>query len=73
MKVKEIILDVSELEAPSPLIEGAKAIKNLQDDEVLIFKHRMFPCKLQEYIDKFECKSEILRDEDNHFEIKIYK
>ena len=71
MSLKQIILDVSELEAPYPLIEASRAIKDLKDDEELIFKHRMFPHKLQNILDKFECKSEVLKDKENYFEMKI--
>jgi len=71
MSLKQIILDVSELEAPYPLIEASHAIKDLKDDEELIFIHRMFPHKLKAVLEKFECKSEILKDEENYFEIKI--
>jgi len=66
-----IILDVSELEAPYPLIQGSQAIKDLKENEELIFKHRMFPCKLQNVLEKFACSYEILKDEENSFEMKI--
>ncbi len=71
MSLKQIILNVSELEAPYPLIEASKAIKELKNEEELIFIHRMFPCKLQNVLEKFECKSEVLKDEENYFEMKI--
>jgi TusA-related sulfurtransferase len=71
MSLKQIILDVSELEAPYPLIKASEAIQNLKDDEELIFKHRMFPRKLQNVLEKFECKSEIIKNEENCFEMKI--
>jgi len=71
MSLKQIILDVSELEAPYPLIKASQAIKELKDDEELIFKHRMFPRKLQDVLEKFECKSKVLKDEENYFEMKI--
>ena len=71
MSLKQIILDVSELEAPYPLIKASQAIKELKNDEELIFKHRMFPHKLQDILKKFECHSEILKDEENYFEMKI--
>lgn len=70
---KTIMLDVSELEAPYPLVKGIEAIERLNDNEILIFKHRMSPCKLYEIIEKHELKYEILKDEENHFEMKIYK
>ena len=71
MANKEIRLDVSEYEAPYPLVKGVEAMKNLQEDETLVFIHRMFPCKLQEQIDSFGLKSEIIKNEENYFEMKI--
>ena len=71
MSLKQIILDVSEFEAPYPLIEASQAIKDLKDDEELIFIHRMFPYKLKAVLEKFECKSEVIKDEENYFEMRI--
>lgn len=73
MENKVIILDVSELEAPLPLVKGVEAMQKLQEGENLIFIHRMFPCKLQERIDKLGLKSEIVKNEENYFEMKIYR
>ncbi|MBU0632570.1 DUF2249 domain-containing protein [bacterium] len=73
MANKEIILDVSELEAPLPLLKGIEAIKNLKSGETLVFIHRMFPCKLHEQIDKLGLRSDTVKDEENYFEIKIYR
>ncbi|WP_428024866.1 hypothetical protein [Arcobacter sp.] len=70
---KTIILDVSELEAPYPLLKGIESIHNLKDDEILIFKHRMSPCKLFEVIEKNNLCYKIIKDEENIFEMKIYK
>ncbi|WP_419764660.1 MAG: hypothetical protein ACNI28_12835 [Arcobacter sp.] len=72
-KNKTITLDVSELEAPYPLMQGLEAVHNLNEDEILIFKHRMSPCKLFEAIEKNSLKYEIIKDEENHFEMKIHK
>ena len=71
MTTKEIYLDVSELEAPYPLLKGVEAMKKLQKDETLIFIHRMFPCKLQEQIESFGYRSMIIKNEENYFEMKI--
>ena len=73
MENKEITLDASELEAPYPLIKGIEAIKNLKDGEVLIFIHRMFPHKLEEYMKKNDCKYEIIKNEENYFKMKVYR
>ncbi len=73
MANKVIRLDVSELEAPHPLLKGVEAMKNLKDGEVLVFIHRMFPCKLQEQVDALGLQWEILKNEENYFEMKITK
>jgi TusA-related sulfurtransferase len=67
----EIILDVSELEAPYPLVELNKAIDNLQKGEVLLFKHRMFPCKLPDVCKKNNLEYEIIKDDENNFLARI--
>ena len=73
MENKEIILDVSELEAPYPLIKGIEAIKNLKDGEVLVLIHRMFPYKLEKYIKRNDCIYEIINNEENYFKMKVYR
>lgn len=70
---KTITLDVRELEAPYPLMNALEAIHNLKDDEILIFIHRMNPCKLFEAVEKNNLQYKIIKDEENHFEMKIYK
>ena len=73
MTNNETILDVSEFEAPYPLIKGIEAVRNLKDGDEIIFIHRMPPCKLFDQIEKFGCKYEILKEEDNDFKMRIYK
>ncbi len=70
---KEIILDVSELEAPYPLVEAVNALNNLQDDEVLIFRHRMNPQMLFQNIASLGMHSEIIKEDENEFEMRIYR
>ena len=70
---KEIILDVSELEAPYPLIEAINALNALNNDEILIFRHRMNPQILYQNIHTLELKYEIIKDIQNEFEMRIYK
>ena len=70
---KEIILDVSELEAPYPLIEGISALNNLKDDEVLIFRHRMSPQMLFQNIQTLGLRYTITKENENEFEMRIYK
>ena len=73
MQTKEILLDVSELEAPQPLIEAAKALDKLKDDEILLFKHRMSPKHLFTEIEQRNLHYEIIKNEPNDFLMKIYK
>jgi len=70
---KEILLDVSDLEAPQPLIEAVRALDKLQENEVLIFQHRMSPKHLFHEIEIRNFTYEILKDEPNNFIMKIYK
>jgi TusA-related sulfurtransferase len=67
----EITLDVSELEAPYPLIELNKAIDTLQTNEILIFKHRMFPCKLPDVCKENDLVFEVIKEEENEFVARI--
>jgi TusA-related sulfurtransferase len=73
MPNKEILLDVSNLEAPQPLIEAVMALNKLQDDEVLLFKHRMSPEHLFNEISARNFSYEIIKNEPNNFQMKIYK
>jgi len=69
---KEIILDVSELEAPYPLVEAVNALKSLQEEEILIFRHRMNPKMLFQHILALELHYEITKEDENEFEMRIY-
>jgi len=70
---KEILLDVSELEAPQPLVKAVDALLKLKSDEVLVFRHRMNPTHLFNEIVKNRYNYEIIADEPNYFEMKITK
>ncbi len=70
---KEILLDVSELEAPYPLVEAVNALYALKDDEVLIFRHRMNPQMLFQNILSLGLQYEITKENENEFEMRIYK
>ena len=70
---KEIILDVSELEAPYPLVEAVNALNILKDDEVLVFRHRMNPQMLFQNILALGLHYEITKEDENEFEMRIYK
>jgi len=73
MQTKEIVLDVSELEAPQPLIEAVMALDKLQDDEILLFKHRINPKHLFDEIAARNLSYKIVEDEENNFVMKIFK
>lgn len=70
---KEIVLDVSELEAPYPLVEAVNALKSLQEEEILIFRHRMNPKMLFQHILALGLHYEITKETENEFEMRIYK
>lgn len=44
----EISVDVSELEAPMPLVEALKAARELREGDYIRMVHRMEPCFLYE-------------------------
>ena len=71
--MKEIELDVSELEAPEPLILAVRAIEELQEGEVLLFKHRMNPRHLFGELVARGMEYEILKDEEGKFSMKIWR
>ena len=71
--MREIFLDVSELEAPQPLIQAVCALDKLQKDEVLVFHHRMNPKHLFVEIQKRGLHYSIIKDEENLFEMKIWR
>ncbi len=73
MSQKVIELDVSELEAPKPLIEAVVAMDALGKDEVLLFRHRMNPRHLFNEIAAKGFSYEIIKDEPNEFVMKIYR
>lgn len=72
----ERVLDVSELEAPEPLLRAIETVQTLETGEYLRFCHRMKPCHLYRYLDEngfhsdtrhgneFECEVFIWRDGD---------
>ena len=53
----EVVLDVSELEAPEPLMRTLAAAETLGPGQYLRMTHRRFPCLLQENLEKrgFAC------------------
>lgn len=55
---EELLLDVSELEAPEPLVQTLAAAEALQTGQFLRMIHRRFPCLLEENLVKrgFACR-----------------
>jgi hypothetical protein len=48
----ELILDVSELAAPEPLLRAVDALQALPRGDYLRFRHRMKPCHLYAMLEK---------------------
>ena len=71
--MQEKLLDVSELEAPEPLVQAVRALEELGEDEVLLFKHRMNPRHLFNEIAARGMHYEIIKDEPNEFIMKIWR
>ncbi|NOR51852.1 MAG: hypothetical protein GQ470_04455 [Gammaproteobacteria bacterium] len=46
-----IELDVSEEEAPTPLLRATEELQKLADDSYLHIIHRMAPCRLYNYLE----------------------
>lgn len=47
---REQLLDVSELEAPEPLVQALAALQQLPEGTYLRLRHRMKPCHLYGYL-----------------------
>ncbi len=47
---REELLDVSELEAPEPLVRALAALQELPEGVYLRLRHRMKPCHLYSYL-----------------------
>jgi len=50
--MKEIVLDVSELEAPMPLLRAKECAEKLEKDSFIHMIHRLSPCLLLPYLEK---------------------
>jgi TusA-related sulfurtransferase len=73
MERKEIFLDVSDLEAPQPLIQAVVAMDKLKKNEVLVFQHRMNPRHLFNEITARYMAYEVVQDKPNQFIMKIWR
>lgn len=72
MKAGERQLDVSELEAPDPLVLTLDAVERLQRGEYLRMRHRRFPCLLFENLDQRGFEHRIRRGRDVVCEVFIW-
>ena len=63
---------LSELEAPEPLVLATRALEALKENEVLLFRHRMNPKHLFGELMSRGMEYEIVKDEPNHFEMRIF-
>lgn len=52
MRLAEQRLDVSELEAPEPLVQAIEALQSLPHGDYLRFYHRMKPCHLYRFLEE---------------------
>jgi TusA-related sulfurtransferase len=50
MQLREIFLDVSELEAPQPLVQIVEALGQMDANSYLKIIHRMRPCRLYDIL-----------------------
>ena len=51
-KMHEIVVDVSTLEAPQPLLEIAAALEKLDGQSYIKVIHRMRPCRLYDILEQ---------------------
>ena len=65
-------LDVSELEAPEPLLRAVEALESLPRGDYLRFSHRMKPCHLYAVLEKNGLTWETRRGEQVECELFIW-
>ena len=68
---EEIVLDVSEMEAPLPLDAITRRLRELKPDQKLRVIHRIFPCVLPELAAKMHMKYTILAQAEDRVELLI--
>jgi hypothetical protein len=71
MTREEIVLDVSELEAPLPLEIITRHLRELKPDQKLRVIHRMFPCVLPDLADKMRMKYTVVAQAEDRVELLI--
>lgn len=70
---REVVLDVSELEPPEPLVQSLAAIEKLQHGEYLRLLHRRRPCLLYENLQKRGFSSETRAGREVACEVFIWR
>lgn len=70
---REVVLDVSELEPPEPLVLSLAAIEKLQHGEYLRLLHRRRPCLLYENLQKRGFSSETRAGREVAYEVFIWR
>ena len=66
-----IELDVSEEEAPIPLVRATEELQKLPNDSYLHITHRMAPCRLYDYLEQNDFYVETRRGKSGLCEIFI--
>lgn len=69
----ECLLDVSELEAPEPLLQAIEALQGLAVGDYLRFCHRMKPCHLYRFMEENGFLSETRRGSRCECEVYIWR
>lgn len=70
---REVVLDVSELEPPEPLVQSLAVIERLQSGDYLRLLHRRRPCLLYENLQKRGFSSETRAGREVACEVLIWR
>ena len=70
---REVVLDVSELEAPEPLVQSLAAVERLQNGDYLRLRHRRRPCLLYENLHQRGFSSETRAGHEMACEVLIWR
>ena len=70
---REWLRDVSELEAPEPLVQALAALQELPEGAYLRLRHRMKPCHLYGYLAQQGFEAETRRGEVVACEVFIWR
>lgn len=71
--LKEILVDVRELEAPQPLVEVIQALQTLHTDSYIKILHRMRPCRVYDIVkEKNLCEKTVEKKDKDEIVMYIY-